>query len=240
MPPRVAERDEPEVSLVVPTFNESQTIGRLLGETCAALDRCGAAYEVIVVDDDSSDETWRVAAACVMPRVRVVRRQGERGLASAVIRGWQAARGQILGTMNADFQHPPELLVPMVAAIKDADLVTATRFQRGAGFGDLELSRRLVAWGSRAAGRLLLPAVFAANSDPLSGFYLFRREGIAGVELSPVGFKTQIEILARGRFPRVKAVPYQMRRRTEGASKVNTDRAMDYLRHLARLRRAGE
>jgi dolichol-phosphate mannosyltransferase len=125
-----------DVSLVVPTFNESETIADFLAAVRIELDAARPGrYEVIVVDDDSPDRTWRIAAEqqAGFPELRVVRRLGERGLASAVIRGWQAARAPILGTINADFQHPPAVLGHLSGAIDGADIVVASATRTAAG-----------------------------------------------------------------------------------------------------------
>ena len=105
------------LSLVVPTLNERENIADFLAAVRRNLDEAlPGAYEVIVVDDDSADRTWEIAAApdARFPGLRVMRRQNEGGLAVAVIRGWQVARGQILGTINADFQHPPDVLPRLI------------------------------------------------------------------------------------------------------------------------------
>ena len=174
------------------------------------------------MDDDSPDQTWRIAADRVaeFPALRVVRRQNEHGLATAVIRGWQLARGTILGAINADFQHPPAILADMVAAIADADLVIATRYADGGGVDHWPLHRQYASHIARFAGSLLLPELFTRVTDPLSGCYLFRRHAIAGVELKPLGFKTLVEILVRGRVSRIRECPYTMGRREGGQSKV--------------------
>src|SRR6266403_2137483 len=101
------------LSLVIPTYNESKNIPEVIRQLSALLDRtCGGAYEIIVVDDDSPDGTWALALELSKqyPTLRVMRRQTERGLATAVIRGWQAARGNVLAVMDGDLQHPPEAI----------------------------------------------------------------------------------------------------------------------------------
>jgi dolichol-phosphate mannosyltransferase len=197
-------------------------------------------YEIIVVDDDSPDGTWQ-AATRMVPQIGallVVRRRGERGLASAVIRGWQAGRGEVLGTINADLQHPPEILARMVLAIDGADLVVATRHADGGGLGDWGWARRVASFGAQIAGMALLKRVFQRVSDPLSGCYLVRRAAIQGTELRPVGYKTLIEILARGRVAVIRECGYVMRRRVRGRSKVGLQHHFEYLSHLLRLRSA--
>lgn len=201
--------------------------------------RVAARLILPLVDDDSPDLSWRSALeeTARQPALRVVRRDGERGLATAVIRGWQVARGEILGTINADFQHPPELLAAMVAALEGADLVVATRYAHG-GTAAGGAHRRLGAHVARLAGRLLVPAIFARVSDPLSGCYLLRRAVIADIELRPLGFKTLIEILARGRAAAIRECPYVMRPRWGGTSKLGARHSLAYLAQLLRLRAA--
>jgi len=112
------ESTRPLLSVVVPTFNEIENLCEFLTAVRSTLDAAlPGDYEVIVVDDDSPDRTWEAAAAMTtgFPQLRVVRRCQERGLARAVIRGWQVARGAVLGTINADFQHPPEMLARIFA-----------------------------------------------------------------------------------------------------------------------------
>jgi dolichol-phosphate mannosyltransferase len=229
------------LSLVVPTLNERETIGEFLLAVRDVLDAAlPGRHEVVVLDDDSPDGTWEAAAALMpgYPGLRVVRRQGERGLACAVIRGWQVAAGSILGTINADFQHPPSVLARMIEKTASAEVVVASRYADGGGLGDWGLLRRLSSRSAHGFGRLLLPSAFGRTTDPLSGCYMFRRSGIAGVELKPLGFKTLIEILVRGNFDSVADCSYEMRERLRGRSKASPRHSLEYLRHLFRLRAA--
>jgi dolichol-phosphate mannosyltransferase len=228
-------------SLIVPTFNEAENILSFLTSVREVLDRAlGSNYEVIIVDDDSPDRTGEIAARVALgyPQLRIARRSGERGLARAVIRGWQLAGGEILGTINADLQHPPEVLGRMLDSMQGADVVVASRFAEGGGLGDWAMHRRINSHVAHRLGRIILPQAFRRTSDPLSGCYIFRREGVAGVELHPLGFKTLMEILVRGSFQRVREVSYEMRSRRHGASKLRMRHWFDYLLHLLRLRRA--
>ncbi len=237
--PREVSGDGPMLSVVVPTFNEIENLCDFLAAVRRSLDAAlPGNYEIIVVDDDSPDGTWEAAArmAAGFPQLRVVRRVGERGLARAVIRGWQAARGSVLGTINADFQHPPELLGRMVARLAESDLVVATRHGDGGSLGDWGVKRRLTSWGAGLIGRILLPEVFQRISDPLSGCYLIRREAIAGTELRPLGYKSLMEVVIRGRVRGIRECGYEMRKRNRGKSKVHALHPVQYVRHVFRLR----
>lgn len=228
------------LSLVIPTYNESKNIAVLIDQLEKLFEpTLGSSYELIVVDDDSPDRTWAVALdlATEHPRVRVVRRQGERGLSTAVIRGWQVARGEILGVMDADLQHPAEVNLGLLAEIeRGADLATASRHVAGGGLSDWSLIRRVLSRGAQLLGLLLLPAVLGRLSDPMSGYFMLRRGVIAGVELDPLGYKILIEVVARGKAPWIGEVGYVFRERVEGESKVTWRLYVQYLGHLLKLR----
>jgi len=229
------------LSLVVPTLNERENIADFLAAVRHTLDAAlSRRYEVIVVDDDSPDRTWEIAAgiAETFPELRVVRRRDEGGLAVAVIRGWQVARGPLLGTINADFQHPPDVLPRLLERVEGADLVVATRHGDGGGLGDWGLTRRITSWGAAQIGRVLLPEVYTRVSDPLSGCYLVRRRAIQNVALHPLGYKSLMEILVRGAIGEVHECGYEMRKRVRGQSKVHALHPLQYIRHVFRLRAA--
>lgn len=228
------------LSLVIPTYNESKnipTIVRLLTET---LDQAiPGAYELIVVDDNSPDRTWEVAQELIpqYPQLRVMRRIEERGLSTAVIRGWQAARGEVLGVIDADLQHPPELLLKLWGEIvRGGDLAVASRHVEGGGVSDWSPIRRFLSRGAQTLGLVILPEVIGRVSDPMSGYFMVRRPCIAGRTLSPLGYKILIEVIARGRVPWIGEVGYVFQERQAGESKVTSKQYIDYLRHLVRLR----
>lgn len=229
----------PLLSVIVPTYNEAGNITPFLEALRMALDPAPDSYEVILVDDESPDRTADIAArvAADWPNLRIVRRAGERGLASAVVRGWQSARGDLLATINADFQHPPAILPEMLRARGNADLVVATRYAASGSVGRFPVHRQLLSTCARQVGMMLAPGVFRRVTDPLSGCYLFRRQAIENIELHPAGFKTLIEILARGRVQSVAECGYTMQARRCGRSNVRLRDWLDYLGQLRRIRR---
>lgn len=231
------------LSVVIPTFNEALNIEELVRRLCSVLDPAlPSAYELIVVDDDSPDRTWEVALtlARAYPTVRVMRRTRERGLASAVVRGWQAARGRFLCVIDADLQHPPENTLELLKLMqRGADMAVASRHSLGGGVSDWSLTRRIVSRAAQLIGLIVLPGVVGRVSDPMSGYFMIRRTAIEGVELSPLGYKILIEVLARGSFPWIGEVPYVFHERSQGGSKANARVYFDYLRHLLRLRLSG-
>jgi dolichol-phosphate mannosyltransferase len=229
------------LSVVVPTFCEEENIGPFLTALCEDLDSIlGGSYEIVMVDDNSPDLTLEKAAevAAMHPQIRLVRRTVGRELSTAVIRGWQAASGDVLATINADFQHPPAIIAGMWKLVQDVDLVVASRYCKGGGVGNWDLLRRLFSRGAQLLGRIVLPEIFGRVSDPLSGCFMFRRKALIGCELNPIGYKTLIEVLTRGKVASIAEFPYQMRARERGKSNASGARSLDFVLQLFRLRRA--
>jgi len=228
------------LSVIVPTFNEALNIDRLVTQLAQLLDEpFGHRYEIIVVDDNSPDRTWELAQKLVSerPRLRVMRREQERGLSTAVIRGWQAARGEVLCVIDADLQHPPDLALALYRIIeRGADIAVASRHLEGGGVSDWSVARRIVSRTAQLIGLVILPGVVGRVTDPMSGYFMIRRSAIEGVELNPLGYKILIEVLARGKLPWVGEVPYVFSERAHGGSKATGRVYLDYLRHLLRLR----
>ena len=224
-----------QLSLIIPSYNEAENLPRLVERVHRALDGCR--FEIIVVDDDSPDGAAKVANELSRDfPLKVVVRTGERGLATAVLTGFRRASGQVLGVMDADLQHPPEHLRPMLAAIdKGADLVVASRYSPG-GANNSDFVRRSM---SRAA-TLLTRALLSSGRktpDPLSGFFLLRKDVVDVVEMSPVGYKILLEVLVRGRARRVESLPYEFQRRLKGNSKFNLSEQARSLGHILGLAR---
>jgi len=230
------------LSLVIPTYNESRNLAPLVARLTEVLEaRLPGEYELIVVDDDSPDRTWSLALelAQTYPALRVMRRRGEKGLSTAVIRGWQVARGQVLAVIDADLQHPPEVIAKLWDAIEGgADLAAGTRHKDGGGVSDWSAIRRGLSRGAQLLGLLVLPKVVGRVSDPMSGCFMLRRRGIQGVTLSPLGYKILIEVMGRGQFRNIAEVGYVFQERNAGESKVTWHLYVQYLAHLVRLRLA--
>jgi dolichol-phosphate mannosyltransferase len=232
----------PYLSLVAPTFNEGANIAAFIQHLTTTLDgRMPGNYEIIIVDDDSPDLTWKIAtqAAQALPQVRVIRRQDERGLATAVVSGWRAARGDWLGVMDADLQHPPEALPRLLDAMQaGADLAIGSRHVAGGGVSAWSLWRRMISRSAQWLGSLVVPAA-RKTSDPMSGLFVVRRAVLELSALQPMGYKILLEVLVRSRAARITDVGYVFEERRSGGSKATIRIYGQYLIHLWRLRRAG-
>ena len=240
-PTAVSAEHDPAVvlSLVVPTYDEAANIKPLLRSLHGVLTERNVRFEILVVDDDSPDRTWEVAGRLVseLPGLRVIRRTGASGLATAVTCGWAHARGAILGVIDGDGQHPPAVVADLLDAMADrTDVAVASRHVPGGGVSNWSALRRLLSRGAQALGLLLLPGTVGRVTDPMSGYFLVRRDVIAGTDLDPVGYKILLEVLARGDIRRVAERPYVFLERERGESKVSAGHYVGYLRHLMRLR----
>jgi dolichol-phosphate mannosyltransferase len=192
-------------------------------------------WELIVVDDGSPDGTADLAEsyADVHP-VRVVRRPGKAGLASAVLAGFDQARGDVLVVMDADLSHPPEAVPRLVSAIEHdgADLAVGSRYVTGGGTEDWPLRRRVVSRVACLIGNVLVPI-----RDCTSGFFAIRKSALVGVKLNPIGFKIGFEVMARGKYKKAVEVPYVFRDRELGKSKFGRREILQYLVQLGQVAR---
>lgn len=229
-----------ELSLVIPTYQESENVTEIVQHLTQLLEaRIPHRYELILVDDDSPDQTWKIAQTLTLQysQLKVMRRQGERGLSTAVVRGWQVTQGEILGVIDADLQHPPETLLQLLEAIKaGADLAVASRHIEEGGVSDWSVTRRFLSRGAQLIGLLLLPGVLGRVSDPMSGYFMVRRQVLENVTLNPIGYKILLEVVARGNIRQITEVGYVFQERLEGESKVTWKQYIEYLQHLLRLR----
>lgn len=225
-----------KVSVIVPTYNERENLPELFERVSRALK--GYDYEIIVVDDDSPDETWKLAQELAKGfPVKVIRRTEEKGLSSAVIRGFKEAEGNVFVVMDADLQHPPEVIPQLLKTIEEgADVAIASRYVPGGGVKNWYWYRKLISRGAIMLGRLALPKIRNVK-DPVSGFFALKREVVENVELNPVGFKILMEILIKGHYSKVVEVPFTFGLRKAGESKLSGKTMLNYLRHLYRLMR---
>ena len=229
-----------DLSVVIPTFNESYGISKILRSLHSSLTELQIKFEIILVDDDSPDNTWEIAAELLeeIPELTVIRRVGAKGLATAVICGWQYSNGRLLGVMDGDGQHPVEVVKDLFTVFSDKnnEVAIASRYLPHGGIKKWSLSRRLLSRGAQTLGQLLLPGAIGTINDPMSGFFIVKRSIITKTELDPVGYKILLEILARSQANKIQEVPYVFLERSSGKSKVAISHYSSYLRHLLRLR----
>lgn len=228
-------RPGPELSVVVPTLNEAENIPILYQALRDSL--MGIDWEMIVVDDDSSDGTVAAARALAERdhRVRCLRRVGRRGLAGAVIEGILSSSAFAVAIIDADLQHDERLLPRMLAALHEgSDIVIGSRHAGGGSAAEgFSRWRRFVSdAGTEATRRLLRIQV----SDPMSGFFAVRRATAEKIvpHLSSQGFKVLLDLIVSAREPlKITEIAYHFRPRHRGQSKLDAGVAMDFLGLLA-------
>ena len=225
--------------LVVPTLNEAGNIERVLGQIQRALEPLPLSYEVIVVDDGSTDGTPAMVRGYSESdsRIRLICRENQRGLAGAIVYGWRHSDADLLGVIDADLQHPPELLPALLEAMcEDCDIAIGSRYadkNSVDGWNPVRAAiSRVSTWAALPLQRRELRI-----EDPMSGFFIVRREVIDGLCFETKGFKLLLEILVRARIRSVREIPFHFGVRTAGKSKAGAAVAWRYLHLLGKLSR---
>jgi dolichol-phosphate mannosyltransferase len=226
-----------QITVIIPTYNEHNNLQPLLRRVHAALSRVN--YEMLLIDDNSSDGTAELAQSLASQYpVRVIIRKDEKGLASAVVHGLRHAKGDIAAVIDADLQHPPELLPVLLEAIQGgAQVAVASRYVKGGGCQGWSVLRRLVSKTATMLAHVFLPST-RKILDPMSGYFMLDKDVVSGADLNPMGYKILLEILVKGKFTRVAEVPYCFAVRSSGESKLGLRQQADYLRHLYLLMRS--
>jgi dolichol-phosphate mannosyltransferase len=214
----------PELTVVVPCYNERPNVAPLIEKLDAAL--FGIAWEVVYVDDNSPDgtaaEVRRIAQTD--PRVRCIRRIGRRGLASAVIEGTLSSSARFVAVIDGDLQHDETKLPDMLAALRTGryDLAVGSRHVAGGDSAGLASHwRHALSDGGIRLAQFFLPVRL---TDPMSGFFMLPRplfEQLAG-SLTGQGFKILLDLVLSAPAPlRVIEIPVHFHERVAGESKLD-------------------
>jgi dolichol-phosphate mannosyltransferase len=226
---------EVEVSIVVPALNEAENLPQLAALTEAAM--TGTSYELLVIDDGSTDGTPSVCAELAQryPIKLHVRPEPYAGLSGAVLEGFSRARGETLVVMDADLQHPPERLPALLAALDEqgVEVAVGSRYADG---GTTASKWGLFRWMNSRVATLLAKPFAGGTRDPMSGFFALRRETFERAHrLTPLGYKIGLELMCKCRVSRVVEVPIHFGQRAGGESKLTVKQQFKYLEHLSRL-----
>ncbi len=226
--------NKPELSVIIPTFNESKNIELMVIRVHDALRQEKIAEEIIVVDDSSPDGTAALATKMAenFP-VRVYIRGKREGPGPAILDGIRLAEAPIACVMDGDLSHPAEALPGMYKMIKDgtARLVIGSRHVSGGGTSDWIWYRKFFSWGARTLGRLLTPV-----NDLTSGFFMFDKKILEGAAIDPIGCKVGLELMVKGKHGGlVREFPIVFVERAAGESKMGWRETRQYIQHLLRL-----
>ncbi len=233
------------VSIIIPTYNESQNILKILKSIGEILPP-KILTEAIVIDDNSSDGTGKIVENYLRNFKRisgytidVIHRTAKKGLSSAILHGIQQAKGDTIVVMDSDFSHPPQIIPRMLDVLRKyrCDIVVASRYVKGGKISGWPLKRKLM---SKMATIIAKKGLDVSTADPMSGFFAFKRHIIKGLKFDAIGFKMLLEILVKTRGATVKEIPYTFTDRKFGSSKVSISTAYDYAKSVWKLYRYGK
>jgi len=234
-----------QVSIIIPTYNESQNILKILKSIGDILPP-KILTEAIVVDDNSPDGTGKIVENYLKNfkkitgyTIDVIHRTAKKGLSSAILNGIQQAKGDTIVVMDSDFSHPPQIIPRMVDALKKyrCDIVVASRYVKGGKISNWSLKRKFL---SKIATSIAKKGLGVQAADPMSGFFAFKRPIIKGLKFDAIGFKMLLEILVKTRGANVREIPYTFTDRKLGSSKVSLSTVYDYAKSVWKLYRYGK
>lgn len=219
-----------KLSLIIPTYNEKDNIQKLLLKLKEEFYQNKIDSEIIIVDDNSPDGTGQILEdlKTKYQNLKVIHRNGKLGLSSAVLEGFKIAEGDIIGVMDADLSHPTEKINEMLEdIIKGSDLVIGSRYVAGGKIEGWSLYRKLL-----SKGATILARVFTSVKDPMSGFFMTRKEIITNNTINPKGFKILLELLIKSDYKNIIEIPIVFNNRTVGESKAGIKEIIFYLQNL--------
>ncbi|HBM16402.1 MAG TPA: hypothetical protein DD381_08700 [Lentisphaeria bacterium] len=207
-----------KASIVIPTFNEKNNIQPLLKEIFAAVQPFpNIDLEVIIVDDNSPDETGQKAEEMSkLYPVRVIHRKEKLGLGSAVMEGFALSDRNYLGVMDGDLSHDPAIIPELIFSLENYDIAIGSRFQESSHVNNWRLDRKII-----SNIGLMLAKLIIKTSDPLSGYFSLNRKVLTGFNLTSSGYKILLEILVKGNYSKINEIPFVFRSRGQGKSKLN-------------------
>ena len=237
-------QSEAQVSIIIPTYNESENIIQVLKSIGDYLPK-DIATEAIVVDDNSPDGTGKVVEDYINDTqnetgytVGIIHRKAKSGLSSAILDGIQHSSGETVVVMDSDFSHPPKMIPQLIEEIKTSkyDIAIASRYTEGGEVSGWSTKRKLI---SKTAKGIAKAGLGVNESDPMSGFFAFRRKILEGIKFDAIGYKMLLEILVKTKGAKVKEIPYTFTDRTRGSSKLDSSTMFDYVRSVWKLYRYG-
>ncbi len=237
-------QSEAQVSVIIPTYNESENIIQILKSIGEHLPK-DVEVEAIVIDDNSPDGTGKVVEDYIADTrneagyaVEVIHRKTKSGLSSAILDGIKHSSGETVVIMDSDFSHPPKIIPQLVEEIKSSkyDIVIASRFVPGGAINGWSTKRKLI---SKTAKGIAKAGLGVNESDPMSGFFAFRRKILEGIKFDAIGYKMLLELLVKTKGSKVKEIPYTFTDRTRGSSKLDSSTMLDYVKSVWRLYRYG-
>jgi len=234
-----------QVSIIIPTYNESQNIIQILKSIGSNLPK-NIHTEAIVIDDNSPDGTGKLVEDYLKNikkmadyTIEIIHRKAKDGLSSAILKGIQQAGGDTIVVMDCDFSHPPQIIPKLIESIKkyQYDIAVASRYIKGGKIQGWSLKRKIM---SKFATLIAKKGLGIDTKDPMSGFFAFKRNIIKGLNIDAIGYKFLLEILVKTKDVNIKEIPYTFQDRELGSSKLSIKTIFDYYRSVWKLYRYGK
>ncbi len=234
-----------QISIIIPTYNESQNILQILKSIKDNLPK-NFVTQAIVVDDNSPDGTGKLVEDYLKNikkmadyTIEIIHRKAKDGLSSAILKGIQHAKGDTIVVMDCDFSHPPHIIPKLIESIKkyQYDIVVASRYIKGGKIQGWSLKRKTM---SKFATLIAKKGLGINTHDPMSGFFAFKRNIIKGLNIDAIGYKFLLEILVKTKDVSIKEIPYTFQNRELGSSKLSIRTIFDYYRSVWKLYRYGK
>lgn len=234
-----------EVSIVIPTYNESENIQGILHMIKEHLPK-NTTVEAIVVDDNSPDGTGKIAEDYFKSlkektryTISVINRKTKEGLSSAILKGVEQAKGKIVIVMDSDFSHPPQLIPKLVDVLKQSktDIVVASRYLNGGAIQGWSLKRKIL---SKIGTVIAKKGLGIKQSDPMSGFFAFNKDIIKGINFDAIGYKLLLEMIVKVKDVSIKEIPYTFLDRQNGKSKLGIKTILEFTHAVWNLYRYGK
>ncbi len=233
-----------EISIILPTYNESKNIGGILEHIQNFMPK-DTKSETIVVDDNSPDNTAKIAEDYfnsikekTSHTINVIKRKAKDGLSSAILNGIQQATGNTIIVMDSDFSHPPQIIPKLIDTLKQTrcDIVVASRYVKGGSIQGWPYKRKIM---SKVATIIANKGLGVNTKDPMSGFFAFNKNILKGINFDAIGYKMLLEILVKTKGVKVQEIPYAFTDRKEGASKLAVSTIFDYCKSVWKLYKYG-
>ncbi len=238
-------KNRPQISIIIPTYNESQNILNVLKSIGDFIPK-NIFTEAIVVDDNSPDGTGKIVEDYLKNvkkiagyTINIIHRTTKNGLSSAILSGIQRATGDTIIVMDSDLSHPPQIIPKMIEALKkyQCDMVVASRYITGGQINGWNKKRKFL---SKIATVIAKRGLNVKLNDPMSGFFAFKKGILKGLNFDAIGFKILLEILVKKRGLDVKEIPYTFQDRKFGSSKLNSSIIFDYIKSVWKLYRSNK
>jgi len=236
---------KPQVSIIIPTYNESKNIIQILKSVQKHIP-LDIRAQTIVVDDNSPDGTGTIVDEYVNSIKKianqtfdVIHRTTKNGLSSAILNGVRQAQGDLILVMDSDFSHPPQVIPKMIEALKkyQCDIVVASRYISGGEIKNWSIKRKII---SKIATNIAKHSLSVNVKDPMSGFFIFKKQLLNGLSFDALGYKILLEILVKTKNASVAEIPYTFQDREIGSSKLSGKIIFDYIKSVWKLYRYGK